>query len=68
LLAIDVGVEETENELDYIGVRLGGGQMSRYLVNVQFDFSPETSATFRLAICTLQHVHCAEIVRQQARE
>jgi hypothetical protein len=50
LLAIDVGVEETKNELDYTGVRLGGGQMSRCLVNVQFDFSPETSATFRLAI------------------
>jgi len=50
LLAINVGVEETKNELDCIGVRFGGEQMSRYLVNVQFDFSPETSATFRLAI------------------
>jgi hypothetical protein len=64
LLAIDVGVEESKNELDCIGVRLGGGQMSRYLANVQFDFSPETSATFRLAI--VQHVHCTETVRQQA--
>jgi hypothetical protein len=50
LLAIDVGVEEAKNELNCIGVRLGGGQMLRYFVNVQFDFSPETSATFRLAI------------------
>ena len=49
LLAIDVGIEKAKNELDYTRVRLEGGQMSRCLVNVQFDFSPETSATFRLA-------------------
>jgi hypothetical protein len=50
LLAVDVGVEETKDELDYIGVRRGRGQMLSGLVNVQFDFSPETSAILRLAV------------------
>jgi hypothetical protein len=49
LLAIDVGVEETEDELDYMGLSDLRRRPSRYLVDVQFDFSPETSATARLA-------------------
>ena len=49
LLAIDVGIEETENELDCIRVRLQEEGPSRYFRNVQFDFSPETSATIELA-------------------
>jgi hypothetical protein len=50
LFAIDVGVEETENELDCLGVKCLLGRLSECFLNLQFDFSPETSAAVMLAM------------------
>ena len=55
LLAIDVGIEETENELDCTRVRDLERRLSRCIASIQFDFSPETSATLRLAMKVESH-------------